>query len=106
MAERLIRRVCDHCKIQTSVKDDPKYKYAKESFRNFEKEALKKEVENDNGDGKNIKNRIKEIDKEIGNLQEKTKELELKWQNEKGAPSPYPQRDRQAPPGIRANGAP
>ncbi|MCX6824012.1 MAG: GspE/PulE family protein [candidate division SR1 bacterium] len=44
MAERLIRRVCDHCKIQTSVKDDPKYKYAKESFRNFEKEALKKEI--------------------------------------------------------------
>ena len=27
---------------------------------------------------------IKDIDKEIGNLQEKTKELELKWQNEKG----------------------
>jgi type II secretory ATPase GspE/PulE/Tfp pilus assembly ATPase PilB-like protein len=44
MAERLIRRVCDHCKIQTSVKDDPKYKYAKESFRNFDKEALKKEI--------------------------------------------------------------
>ena len=44
MAERLIRRVCDHCKIQTSVKDDPRYTYAKESFRNFEKEALKKEI--------------------------------------------------------------
>lgn len=44
MAERLIRRVCDHCKIQTSVKDDPKYTYAKESFRNFDKEALKKEI--------------------------------------------------------------
>ena len=44
MAERLIRRVCDHCKIQTSVKDDPRYTYAKESFRNFEKDALKKEI--------------------------------------------------------------
>lgn len=44
MAERLIRRVCDHCKIQTSVKDDPKYRVAKESFRNFDKEALKKEI--------------------------------------------------------------
>lgn len=44
MAERLIRKVCDHCKIQTSVKDDPKYFFAKESFRNFEKEALKKEI--------------------------------------------------------------
>ena len=50
----------------------------------IEKEALKKEVENDSDDGKNIKGRIKDIDKEIGNLQEKTKELELKWQNEKG----------------------
>ncbi len=46
MAERLVRRVCDHCKIQTSVKDDPKYKFAKESFKNFDKEALKKEILN------------------------------------------------------------
>ena len=44
MAERLIRRVCDHCKTQISVKDDPKYIFAKESFRNFDKEALKKEI--------------------------------------------------------------
>ena len=44
MAERLIRRVCDHCKIQTSALDNPKYKFAKESFRNFDKEALKKEI--------------------------------------------------------------
>jgi len=55
----------------------------------IEKEALKKEVAS-SGEGlkdkqkeKEIKNRIKEIDKEIGNLSEKTKELELKWQNEK-----------------------
>jgi ATP-dependent Clp protease ATP-binding subunit ClpB len=44
----------------------------------IEKEALKKEEKN-----KEINSRIKEIDKEIGNLYEKTKELELKWQNEK-----------------------
>lgn len=44
MAERLIRKVCDNCKIQTSVKDDPNYIFAKESFRKFEKEALKKEI--------------------------------------------------------------
>ena len=44
MAERLIRRVCDNCKIQTSVKENPKYTFAKESFRNFNKEALKKEI--------------------------------------------------------------
>ncbi len=50
----------------------------------IEKEALKKEIENGNAEDKNIKSRVKEIDKEIGNLQEKTKELELKWQNEKG----------------------
>ncbi|MFA6257532.1 MAG: AAA family ATPase [Candidatus Paceibacterota bacterium] len=59
----------------------------------IEKEALKKEISSSSGEekqkekvqGKNneIKNRIKEIDKEIGNLSEKTKELELKWQNEK-----------------------
>jgi len=44
MAERLVRKVCEHCKVQTSVKDDPKYIFAKESFRNFEKEALKQEI--------------------------------------------------------------
>jgi len=49
----------------------------------IEKEALKKEIENETKDGKITKNRIKEIDKEIANLHEKTKELELKWQNEK-----------------------
>jgi len=56
----------------------------------IEKEALKKEINSsgkgrsqDKQKGKEIKNRIKEIDKEIGNLSEKTKELELKWQNEK-----------------------
>ena len=57
----------------------------------IEKEALKKEVSVLTGDKskenkekeKEIKNRVKEVDKEIGNLYEKTKELELKWTNEK-----------------------
>ncbi|MBI2631106.1 AAA family ATPase [Candidatus Nomurabacteria bacterium] len=57
----------------------------------IEKEALKKEISSYNGElnkedkqkEKEIKNRLKDIDKEIGNLSEKTKELELKWQNEK-----------------------
>jgi len=52
----------------------------------IEKEALKKEVGVQGVDKqkeKETKARIKEIDKEIGNLYEKTKELELKWQNEK-----------------------
>jgi len=56
----------------------------------IEKEALKKEItslsssrEGDPQKSKEIKDRLKEIDKEIGNLSEKTKELALKWQNEK-----------------------
>jgi ATP-dependent Clp protease ATP-binding subunit ClpB len=48
----------------------------------IEKEALKKEIEL-NDDRKETKLRIKDIDKEISNLREKTQELELKWQNEK-----------------------
>jgi len=61
----------------------------------IEKEALKKEIavlseekskeekEKAREKGSVIKNRLKEVDNEIGNLHEKTKELELKWQNEK-----------------------
>src|SRR3989344_4086745 len=57
----------------------------------IEKEALKKEVSILTGEKtketkekeKETKNRVKEVDKEIGNLYEKTKELELKWTNEK-----------------------
>ena len=55
----------------------------------IEKEALKKEIGASGGEQKDkhkekeIKSRIKEIDKEIGDLSEKTKELELKWANEK-----------------------
>ena len=55
----------------------------------IEKEALKKEINSLGGEKKEkekekeIKTRIKEVDKEIGNLYEKTKELELKWTNEK-----------------------
>ncbi|MBY0110595.1 AAA family ATPase [Patescibacteria group bacterium] len=47
----------------------------------IEREALKK----DEGttQAKEIKDRIKEIDKEIADLKEKTEELELKWKNEK-----------------------
>ena len=43
-----------------------------------EKEALKKDAES-----RESKNRIKEIEKEISDLKEKTGELELKWKNEK-----------------------
>ena len=50
----------------------------------IEKEALKKEIESGSEEKKN-KARIDDIEKEIADLKDKTKELELKWQNEKGA---------------------
>ncbi len=49
----------------------------------IEKEALKKDVEKDI-DVKTATSRIKAIDAEIADSQEKTKELETKWKNEKG----------------------
>ncbi|MFA5751393.1 MAG: ATP-dependent Clp protease ATP-binding subunit, partial [Candidatus Paceibacterota bacterium] len=56
-----------------------------------EKEALKKEISamgsnlntEEKKKEKRIKDRIKSIEKEIADFKEKTKELELKWQNEK-----------------------
>ncbi len=47
-----------------------------------EKAALKKEIEAKRGNAGN-RSRLKEVEREIGNLHEKTRELELKWQNEK-----------------------
>jgi len=49
----------------------------------IEKEALKKESATEGAAGKNAKARTKKIDKEIGDLREKTKEIEIKWKNEK-----------------------
>lgn len=49
-----------------------------------EREALMKEIEREKSpQNKNAKARMKEIEKEIANLKEKTHELELKWKNEK-----------------------
>ncbi len=49
-----------------------------------EKEAIKKELESvSDGDKKKSRARIRAIDKEITNLKEKTKGLEVRWQNEK-----------------------
>lgn len=47
-----------------------------------EREALSKEVE-DAANGKKSKDRIRDINHEIAEMKEKTKELELKWKNEK-----------------------
>lgn len=49
----------------------------------IEKEALSKDV-TQGSDVKTAKARIKDIETEIANTQEKTKELEMKWKNEKG----------------------
>lgn len=52
----------------------------------IEKEALLKDVARGSGKDANSKDarfRIKDIEKEIANLKEKTHELELKWKNEK-----------------------
>ena len=47
----------------------------------IEKTAMHKDAEG--GNGKEAKARIKAIEKEIGDLKEKTGELELRWKNEK-----------------------
>jgi ATP-dependent Clp protease ATP-binding subunit ClpB len=47
----------------------------------IEKEALKKEAEGN--EGRKAKERIKKIDKEIADLKEKIREIELRWKNEK-----------------------
>ena len=47
----------------------------------IERQALQKDLEGEHA--KEIKDRIKAIDKEVADLKEKTSELELKWKNEK-----------------------
>lgn len=49
----------------------------------IEKEALKKDVDGNSKESKNAKVRVKMIDKSIADLKEKTREIELKWNNEK-----------------------
>ncbi len=49
-----------------------------------EKEALTKEIKRESkSQSREAKDRLKDIEKEIANLKEKTHELELKWKNEK-----------------------
>lgn len=49
----------------------------------IEKEAIKKDLEKING-SKSIKDRLKDIESDIADIEEKNKELEMKWKNEKG----------------------
>lgn len=53
----------------------------------IEKEAIKKDLDKDFAQKhgiKTAKSRLSDIEKEIANIGEKTKELEMKWKNEKG----------------------
>jgi len=47
-----------------------------------EKQALKKESEDEDG-SRTAKARVKEIDRDVAELKEKTSELESRWKNEK-----------------------
>jgi ATP-dependent Clp protease ATP-binding subunit ClpB len=49
----------------------------------IEQEALRQEAEAEGAQGKNVKKRVDTIKKEIAELQDTTRELELKWKNEK-----------------------
>jgi len=49
----------------------------------IEKEALKKDATGNSKESRSAKARVGKIDKEIADLREKTRELELKWKNEK-----------------------
>ena len=51
----------------------------------IEKEALKKEEEMTEGSKTKLRKRLKEIEASIGELKEKTKTLETKWNNERDA---------------------
>ena len=79
----LIDEAASHLKI--SLENMPpvlEETHAKVMKLEIEKEALKKEL---NSNARNAKNkpRIKDIEKEIADLKEKTAEIELKWKNEK-----------------------
>ncbi|MDP2651262.1 MAG: AAA family ATPase, partial [bacterium] len=49
----------------------------------IEREALGKDLSEHSSDEKRAKSRIKEVEQEVADLKESTKELELKWKNEK-----------------------
>ena len=49
----------------------------------IEREAMKKDIEGESMSAKSARARIKDIEKEIADLKEKTAEIELKWSNEK-----------------------
>jgi ATP-dependent Clp protease ATP-binding subunit ClpB len=49
----------------------------------IEKEALKKDLANDPENKKDVRDRLEEIDREVADRKEETRELELRWTNER-----------------------
>ena len=44
IAQRLCRKICPHCATKINVQTDPKYLNALETFKEFDKDALKDEL--------------------------------------------------------------
>jgi type II secretory ATPase GspE/PulE/Tfp pilus assembly ATPase PilB-like protein len=44
IAQRLARKICNHCAKGLDVKSDDRREHAKKTFTNFDKELLKKEI--------------------------------------------------------------
>jgi ATP-dependent Clp protease ATP-binding subunit ClpB len=83
----LLDEACSALRMALENKPAPlEESYRKIRRLEIEKEALKKDLDKDLESlvSKNAKARIKDIDTEIANVSESTKELELKWKNEKG----------------------
>ncbi len=80
----LLDEACSSLRMALENKPVPLEEATRKIMRlEIEKEALKKDVEQGT-ETKTARTRLKEIEAEIANIQEETKELELKWKNEKG----------------------
>jgi len=44
MAQRLARKVCDHCKVAINVSSDERYQWTKQCFASMDKDILKAEI--------------------------------------------------------------
>ncbi|MBQ9553409.1 hypothetical protein IJU97_00060 [bacterium] len=44
IAQRLCRNICPNCKTTTNVQADPRYQNALETFKEFDRDALKDEL--------------------------------------------------------------
>ncbi len=45
IAQRLAKKVCEKCKTQKVIRDDPRWEYTKKSFKNFDKDRLRLEIQ-------------------------------------------------------------